>query len=271
MARRSLFVYSAYMKLKDITLYEDSDILVINKPAGLMVHGDGRTKEKTLADFLIEEYPEMKEIGEPWVSAPVVPATDSLQTTNYKLPATIYRPGIVHRLDRETSGVLVIAKNQEAFLSLKDQFKNRTTEKHYRAFVWGFLAESEGIIDKPIGRSPSDFRRFLSGHGARGELRDAVTEYKVLKQFVDASGEKFSFLDISPKTGRTHQIRVHMKYLQRPIACDKLYAPKNPCALGFDRVALHAYSLSINLPKTKERMTFVAPLPVDFINAGAVA
>ena len=249
-------MYSAYMKLKDITIYEDSDILVINKPAGLMVHGDGRTKEKTLADFLLDEYPEIKEVGEPWT-----PPNGEV----------LYRPGIVHRLDRETSGVLVIAKNQEAFLSLKDQFKNRTTEKHYRAFVWGFLAEDSGIIDKPIGRSPSDFRRFLSGHGARGELRDAVTEYKVLKQFVDASGEKFSFLDISPKTGRTHQIRVHMKYLQRPIVCDKLYAPKNPCALGFDRVALHAYSLSINMPKTGEGMTFVAPLPLDFINAGAVA
>lgn len=232
-------------------IFENSDILVLNKPAGLVVHSDGKTEESTLCDWVIKNYPEMAGVGEPLIIS----------------GKTIDRPGIVHRLDRETSGVILLAKNQESFLYLKEQFQNREIEKHYRTYVWGWFPEKEGIVDKPIGRSPSDFRRWLSGNGARGELREAVTKYKVLKEFADKKGDRFSYLDVSPKTGRTHQIRVHMKYLQRPLICDKLYAPKNPPALGFERTALHAYSITLNLPKTGERATFEAPLPDDFLNA----
>jgi len=189
-------------------LYEDEYILALDKPSGLMVHGDGRSKEETLADWINENYPNLKEVGEEQV----------LQNGE-----KIKRPGIVHRLDRDTSGVILVAKTKKSFEFLKEQFQNRKITKIYNAVVWGNFSEEkmEGVIDKPIGRSASDFRRWSAEFGAKGEMREAVTEYKVLFQ-----NKEFSYLEVRPKTGRTHQIRVHLKSISHPVVCDKLYGPK---------------------------------------------
>lgn len=231
-------------------LIETKDYLIINKPAGLVVHADGKTNEPTLVDWVVKERPEMVGIGEP------IHLGDQ----------TIDRPGIVHRLDRETSGVMVLAKTAEYFDFLKNAFKNRNLEKKYTAFVWGQFKEDEGIVDAPIGRSSGDFRRWQSGRGIRGEEREAITKWKSLFRFEDEKGEPFSFLELFPKTGRTHQLRVHMKYLQRPIVCDGLYAPSKRQALGFSRVALHARSISFK-DLSGNDVYVEAPYPADFEEA----
>ena len=237
------------MNLDPKILYEEESVLVINKPAGLMVHGDGRSKEKTLADWLLEKYPEMKDTGEPWEH----PETG----------VVIPRPGIVHRLDKETSGVMVVAKNQETFLYLKKQFQERKIKKGYKAIVWGWVKEDEGIIDKPIGRSKKDFRMWSAQRGARGIMREAVTQFKVLNRF-EQKEEKFSYIEVYPKTGRTHQIRVHLKYLNHPVVCDTLYAAKRACPLlGFSRLALHAFSIEFSLSDGSIKK-IEAPLSDDF-------
>jgi 23S rRNA pseudouridine1911/1915/1917 synthase len=224
-------------------LYEDEDILAIDKPSGILVHPDGRkdpsTKlraSKTIFDLFLKKYPKLE---------------------------------IVHRLDKETSGVLLLAKNQKAHEFLKSQFVNREVKKTYNAIVSGWVKNDHGIINKPIGRSPSDFRRRLAGRGARGELREAITEYKVLKKFTSprpspyqGEGEKFTFLEVKPKTGRTHQIRVHMKFLNYPIMCDSLYNPKGFCPTKLGRLALHAKSIEFKNLKG-ETIKVESPLPKD--------
>ncbi len=231
-------------------LYEDDDILVLNKPAGLVVHSDGKTEEPTLTDWILKNYPETESVGEPL----------QLKTINYKLK-TVSRPGIVHRLDRETSGAMVVAKNQKAFESLKSQFQKGEVSKKYQAFVYGNIKEDKGIIDRPIGRSRKDFRRYSAQRGARGEMREAVTEYRVLKRAKDVS-----FIELIPKTGRTHQIRVHLKAISHPVICDSLYAPKRECLLGFKRLALHALELGFkNLSGSQVEVE--APYPPDFKGA----
>jgi 23S rRNA pseudouridine1911/1915/1917 synthase len=216
------------MKIK--VLYEDSNILAIEKPSGISVHPaveqahygagvDGEKKEKFITDWVLKNYPKMKNVGEPM--------------------GEIDRPGIVHRLDRDTSGVLLLAKNQKAHEFLKKQFKNREIKKTYIAIVDGWVKLDHGVINKPIGRSPSDFRRRLAGRGARGELREAITEYRVVKRFIDKKN-KFTYVELHPKTGRTHQIRVHMKFLNYPVVCDSLYNPKDLYPKGLSRLALHA-------------------------------
>lgn len=227
-------------------IYEDNNVFVVNKPAGLVVHPDGKTDEETLCGWAVKQYPEMEGVGEPLV------------LNNGK---KIYRHGIVHRLDRETSGVITLAKNQDSFLFLKEQFRERKTKKIYNTFVYGNVKEKEGVIDKPIARSKSDFRLWSAGHVARGKEREAVTEYKVLDQ-----GKNISYIEAIPITGRTHQIRVHFKAINYPIVCDSLYAPKKPCELGFLRLALHARVLSFSL-KSGEKLTLEAELPEDFKEA----
>ncbi|MBU1558107.1 RluA family pseudouridine synthase [Patescibacteria group bacterium] len=224
-------------------IYEDENLVAINKPTGLVVHSDGKTDEPNVADWVLKNYPETEDVGEPLVLSD---------------ERIIKRPGIVHRLDRDTSGILVIAKNQESFLNLKEQFQNRTTQKTYQAFVYGRVKNDEGVIDRPIGRSKNDFRRWTAQRDIRGREREALTEYKVLER-----GNEYSLVEIYPKTGRTHQIRVHFKAINYPIVCDKLYAPKRECALGFERLALHAYSLEFNLMEGK-RIKLEAALPEDF-------
>ncbi len=268
------------MKIK--ILYEDKNILVIDKPSGIVVHADGRSKEPTVTDWVIKNYPKMKNVGEPMTF----------------LGKEIKRPGVVHRLDKETSGVLVLAKNQKAHEFLKSQFMDREIKKKYIAIVSGWVKNDHGIINKPIGRSPSDFRRRLAGRGARGELREAITEYKVLKRFTapcvqnfsscalprvrgGTLGDKnfkhtapFSYLEVKPKTGRTHQIRVHMKYLNHPVVCDSLYNPKGPLPSlpltkgeekggGHCRLMLHAKSIEFKDLRGKI-IKVESPVPKEF-------
>ena len=234
-------------------LYEDNRTLVINKPPGLIVHGDGRTKEPSVAAWVLSKYPDMKDVGEPWVS----PQGE-----------IVLRPGIVHRLDRGTSGVMVLAKTNESYEILKKQFQDRTTEKRYRAFVYGHPKANKGIIEEEIVRIRSVPPRWgvkRDGEGRRH--RAAITEWEVIARGEDPeSKQAVAYLEARPKTGRTHQIRVHFKYLNHPIICDPLYANGRPCLLGFMRPALHAFSLTLNLP-TGERKTFEAPFPRDFIEA----
>jgi len=223
-------------------LYEDEYIVAINKPVGLVVHSDGRTNEPTVVDWVLENYPEIKGVGE------------NIETEK----GVIDRPGIVHRLDRDTSGVLLVTKTQESFEYIKEQFKENTISKTYNAFVYGKLKEAEGVIDRPIGRSASDFRKKSAQRGAKGELRESVTEYKTLKESDDVS-----FLELYPKTGRTHQIRVHLKAVHHPVVCDKLYAPKGDCLLGLDRLALHSRNIALELPNG-EKISIESPLPESF-------
>ena len=227
------------------SLYEDNDFLVINKPAGLVVHSDGKRKEESVVDWIKAERPEVCEVGEP------------LRLSTGEM---IERSGIVHRLDKETSGVLIIAKNQKAYEHLKSQFKNRSVEKIYNAFAQGSFKDESGEIDFPIGRSARDFRR-RAVKGTRGETREALTLYKVL-----VNGREASFLEIFPKTGRNHQIRVHMKAVNHPIICDKLYSPKAQCILGFRRLALHARSIKFK-DQSGDEINIEAPLPEDFEEA----
>lgn len=232
-----------------IILFETDDLLVINKPAGLRTHGDGKSDVPTVVDWILHERPMIAGVGEPMVVDGKV----------------IDRPGIVHRLDEETSGVLIIAKTQDVFEYLKEQFKERRVEKEYHAFVWGHFKEVTGTVDQPIGRSSGDFRRWQAGRGIRGEVRDAVTLWEAKHQFTTDEGD-FSFVHLWPKTGRTHQLRVHMKYLQRPIVSDKLYASSKPQVLGFTRVALHARQIVFVGPRGEE-VQVVAPYPDDFERA----
>jgi 23S rRNA pseudouridine1911/1915/1917 synthase len=230
-------------------LYEDPHVLVIDKPEGVLVHDDGVSGGETVTDWFLHRFPEAAVVGEPQtlVSGRV-----------------IARPGIVHRLDRETSGVMILAKTETAFLHLKSQFHDRNVQKEYRAFVYGTMKEEKGIIDKKIGRNARDFRLRSAEYGATGKLRDAFTEWQLLAQ-----NSTHAYIRLLPKTGRTHQLRVHCKAIGRPIVGDRLYAPEhllNGDNLGIERLALHAYLLTITLLSGEER-TFSAPLPAAFETA----
>ncbi len=231
-------------------IYEDADVVVINKPEGVLVHEDGEEVQEggreTVTEWLLDHVPEARGVGEPGVGKDGTP---------------LERSGVVHRLDRETSGVLILAKTQQAFEYLKHQFQSRAVEKEYRAFVYGTLKERWGRIERPIGRSAKDFRLRSAQRGARGTLREAVTDWELVGQTTT-----HAYLKVFPKTGRTHQIRVHLKAINHPIVCDHLYAPNQPCNLGFTRLALHAHALGITLP-SGEAKRFVAPLPQVFIDA----
>jgi len=231
-------------------IYEDKDIVAINKPKGLVIHPDGKTKGPFLTDWILENYPKAKNVGEP------------VETTEF---GTIERPGIVHRLDRDTTGVLLIAKTKAGHKVLKEQFQNRTVVKKYVTFVYGEVKDQFGIINRPIGRSPNNFRRWSATRGARGEMRDAETWFTLI-----AYRAGYSLIEVEPKTGRTHQIRVHFKALNHPVVCDPLYAPEKlvekPDALGFKRNALHAFTIEFTNCLGK-KVVAKAPLPKDFLNA----
>lgn len=254
------------MKEEISILYEDANCLVINKPAGLAVHGDGKSGEYTLADWLLGRNPELSEVGE------------DIETEIKGVKRTIKKPGIVHRLDKDTTGVMLIAKSSEAYEFFKKQFQDREVQKVYHAFVYGWIKEDNFSIDKPIGRSPGDIRRWMSGRGARGTTREAHTDVAIIKRFGDRVYEgkgstedgTYSFIEARPKTGRTHQIRVHLRSINHPIVSDTLYAPKRLQALGFARTALHARELTVVLP-SGEKQTFIAPYPKDFDEALLVA
>jgi 23S rRNA pseudouridine1911/1915/1917 synthase len=246
---------------KPEVLFENKHLLVIHKPAGLVVHSDGKTKEPNVCDWLLVNYPKIAGVGEP---------------SRTPEGTMVDRPGIVHRLDRETSGAMIIAKTQPAFEYLKNEFQNHQVQKTYNAFVWGIMKDDKGRIERPIGRSKSDFRKWSAERYARGELREAVTDYVVLKRHEGkgvagkaAESDQFTYIEAHPKTGRTHQIRVHFKAINHPIVGDSLYAPKRPTGkdgLGFERLALHARLIEFTDPDGKE-ISVEAPLPDDFMAA----
>jgi 23S rRNA pseudouridine1911/1915/1917 synthase len=226
-------------------LYEDADVVAVNKPAGLITHSDGRTQEETAEDWFYEKYPETKVFSaEP----------EDAETSERKV-------GYVHRLDRDTSGVLVFAKNPAAYEFLRKAFHDRDVKKTYLAFTYGAPKEKKGVIDFDIGRSRQDFRLRSAQPKAKGHLRDALTRYEVIGE----TGES-ALIKMSPETGRTHQIRVHLKAIHHPIIGDPLYAPNRELALGITRLGLHAYQIDLPLP-TGGRTLITAPLPSDLMPA----
>ena len=242
------------MASEPIILYEDTDVLVINKPEGWMVHEDGKEGVAPIVvEWFLKRVPDAAGVGEPAFA---------------QNGAELNRAGIVHRLDRETSGVLVLAKTQAAHQFLKQQFKDRHVYKEYRAFVYGRIHDRWGTINRPIGRSTKDHRLRSAMKGAKGQLRDAVTDFERIGMG-EYLGEAFTYLKLVPKTGRTHQLRVHLRALDRPIVNDGLYAEyviAKSNNLGLTRMALHAYLLELTLPNgTKER--FIAPVPLAFERA----
>lgn len=225
-------------------IFEDEDVVVINKPANIIVHGDGKTKEQTLVDYLVNDLEIDPSIGEPILLSS---------------GEVINRAGIVHRLDKDTTGALIIAKNTNSFNFLKAQFKRKEIKKTYLAFTKGAPKDSRGIINKSIGRSSSDIRKWATIR-TRGELREAVTRYRVLR-----SERDWGFLVLWPETGRTHQIRVHLSSIGHPVLADTLYGEKkNP--LGFDRQALHSFKIVFK-SLSSGLVEVVAPLPKDFDTA----
>lgn len=227
-------------------LYEDAAMVAINKPAGVMTHPDGHSTDETVSDWFAARYPASKDVGE---------------TQRLKDGTEVMRPGVVHRLDRDTSGVLVLAKTPEAHAFLKAAFQERDVHKTYLAFTYGVPKEPKGIIDFSIGRSRKDFRLRSAQPRARGTLRDALTRYEVISDI-----GTHSLMKVMPETGRTHQIRVHLKAIHHPVVCDPLYAPNHPCDLGFSRLGLHAYQLDVPLA-SGERTVLTAEVPADLAQA----
>ena len=211
-------------------LFEDDDLIVINKAAGLTVHPGAGHREHTLVNALLSHCATLSGIGGK------------------------ERPGIVHRLDKETSGCLVAAKNDVAHRELSKQFAARTVEKIYLALVAGKLRKATGIIEEKIGRHPVHRQR-MSVTCSRG--RTAKTEYRVIR-----SSDQASLIECRLHSARTHQIRVHLHHLGHPVLGDKIYAPK--VAKNYPRQMLHAWKLGFRHPRTGEWKTFEAPLPDDF-------
>jgi len=231
-------------------IFEDDNLLVVHKPAGLLVHSDNTDITNTLVEWYLNYYPAGRGVGEPRIG---------------KDGQEIERSGIVHRLDRDTSGIILIAKTQLAFDALKSQFKDRLVQKEYRALVYGKMKDKWGTINRVIGRSVKDWKLRSAERGAKGRLREAVTEWQCLESgtYMD---EDYSYLTLKPKTGRMHQLRVHLKSISRPIVGDNLYAKPQQLAssnLGLTRLALHSFSIKF-LNLGNEEVYFEDPLPSDF-------
>ena len=214
-------------------IYEDEDLIVINKPAGLVVHPGAGQRGGTLVNALLHRLPKLSGIGGK------------------------ERPGIVHRLDKETSGCIVVAKTDEAHRQLSEQFAARQVEKVYLALVAGRLRKSSGVIEEKIGRHPVHRQRMSIApkHG-----RIAKTEYRVA-----SSSTEMSLIESKLHSGRTHQIRVHLRHLGHPVLGDKVYGGKH--ASAYPRQMLHAWKLGFTHPRSAEWKEFEAPLPPDFKEA----
>ncbi len=243
-------------------LFENDDYLVINKPSGLVVHADGKTPEPTLVDWILEQYPSIRGVGENMH----VQDKDGNETV-------IERPGIVHRIDRETSGCLVITKHEDSFQYLKQLFQDHEVKKTYQALVYGNMKQDTGSIDAPIGKNRGDFRMKDAGPHARGTLREAHTDYRVIERYENSKKldkqkqtPKYTFVELYPKTGRTHQIRVHLKHLQYPIVSDSLYAGKRKPELELTRTALHSSRITFSDQKG-DLVDVQAPLAKDIARA----
>lgn len=210
-------------------IFEDDDLLIINKPSGMVTHPAAGNYAHTLVSALLNH-------------------TAQLSTINGPL-----RPGIVHRLDKDTSGLLVVAKNDSAHLKLAQQFQRHTVKRQYIAIVKGRLAHQEGVIDYPLARHPQDRKKIqVSFHH---QARPALTRYKVLNRYTD-----MTLLELTPYTGRTHQLRVHLKFCGHPILGDKRYGQ----GTSFPRLALHAKILGLCHPRSQEYVEFQTELPQCF-------
>ena len=225
------------MKLAPEVVFEDNKLLVLNKPAGLVVNRAETVKQPTLQDWLEENY-------------------------QFSLAhSRIYRSGIVHRLDKETSGLLVVAKTKKAFENLQQQFKERQVKKTYLALVHGRVEPKNGVVRAPINRSPFDRKKFGVFLGGR----EAKTRYSVIRYYNIDRGT-FSLLELKPKTGRTHQLRVHLKYLGHPIVADEKYAGRKRARQDrtwCPRQFLHASSLGFNDPESNRELSFSSSLPAN--------
>jgi 23S rRNA pseudouridine1911/1915/1917 synthase len=208
--------------------YEDEDLLLVNKPAGMVVHPAHGNPTHTLVNALL--YHVQKLSGVSGAS----------------------RPGIVHRLDKGTSGILIVAKNDRTHAFLAEQFKSQSIDRFYRVVVKGVVQHQEGIIEEPVGRAFLNRRKIMVKPSGG---KDALTYYTVMKRYAKAT-----LLEIKIQTGRTHQIRVHMRHLDHPVIGDEIYGVVSPY---IDRQAVHAFSLAFTHPKTKKRMYFECPLPAD--------
>lgn len=225
-----------------VVLYEDHDVLVIDKPAGMVVHPAAGNWRGTLVNAVLYHAPDLEGVG------------------------GAHRPGIVHRLDKDTSGVILVAKNDPAHRNLQTQFKNREVEKTYLALVYGGLTPERGEINAAVGRDPRDRKRMGVVPASQG--RPATTRYETLAVYrLPATGERLSLLACRPLTGRTHQIRVHLAHIHHPIVGDAVYGPRRklPFAApaGGPRQFLHAQRLRFRLPSSGQMVEFTAPLPSD--------
>jgi 23S rRNA pseudouridine1911/1915/1917 synthase len=214
-------------------IYEDEGVIVVDKPAGTVVHPGAGNPSGTLVNALLDYFPPIRHVGEP------------------------DRPGVVHRLDKETSGVLIFAKTDKTYKWLVKQFKGRDTEKRYLALVDGQPPTKTGRIEAPIIRDHKVRTRMAVG--LRGQGKPAVSEYFVLETFTN-----HTFIEVQPITGRTHQIRVHLSYLDVPVVGDITYGRRNP-SIEMDRFFLHAKSLSIRLPGDRVPRIFETPLPSELM------
>ena len=227
-------------------LYEDPDLVVVNKPAGMVVHPAPGHAEGTLVNAILHHIPDLSGIGGE------------------------IRPGIVHRLDKDTSGTMVVAKHETALRHLQAQFKSRKVEKRYMALVEGNLKQEEGRIVGPIGRDPRNRKRMavIIGEAQNGlTARPATTEYKAIARYAvsinnDLGRGTFTLVEAHPITGRTHQIRVHFAWLGHPLVADPIYGLKRQ-RLNAPRLFLHATYLAFALPSTGAWVEFSAPLPTD--------
>ena len=214
-------------------IYEDDDILIINKEKGMVVHPGAGNPDGTL------------------VNAIMAKCKDSLSGIGGKI-----RPGVVHRIDKDTSGLVIIAKNDKTHIDISEQIKNREVEKTYLALVRGNIKENEATINMPIGRSTKDRKKMAVDKKGK----EAITEFKVLKRY-----DGFTYIEVKIKTGRTHQIRVHMAEIGYPIVGDEVYSNgRNPFEVKGQM--LHAAKLGFIHPTTKEKVIFQAPLPEYFEN-----
>lgn len=238
LAAALFFFYAALMEPH--VLAENEWLIAIDKPVGLIVHSDGRTEEPTVTDWLLERWPQVKDVGEAWLS----PQGES-----------VARPGIVHRLDRTTSGVMVVAKTEEAWNYLRAEFKARKVEKKYLALVHGYLA-GEGRISAEIDKGGMP-KKWFAKDCASDSKRAAITDWKALEE-----REGMTLIEAMPRTGRTHQLRVHFAHIGHPIIGDHIYAEEKS-TLGYARVMLHAQSIALTLP-SGQREKYVARVPEEF-------
>ena len=215
-------------------VFEDDELVVINKPAGLVIHPAQGHESGTLVNALLARYPDLAGMSDADEDAPD-------------------RPGIVHRLDRDTSGLIIVARTPEALQNLRQQFKDRSVEKTYLALVFGCPAAPEGVIDVPLGRDPRHRQKFAAIPGGK----PARTHYRVKADY-----EQYSLLEIGLETGRTHQIRVHLAWLKCPVVGDTVYGRKKN-ALGLKRQFLHAWKLQFAHPRTGVVLQLEAPLASD--------